>query len=146
MSQLEPASWLTECVKAASFPKLQPPSDRTKPTFEKKGTQPEALSTLTETSYMVAQLRPNRERKKREEPREGENRVEKAHGKNQTRERESRKDKGQKKAEEPQNNIEKEGMQREAQASQEKDVEQTEGASKPARAHIRKARTKARHP
>ena len=93
-------------------------SDRTKPTFDKKGTQLEALSTLTETSYMVAQLRPNRERKKREEPREGENRVEKAHGKNQTRGRESRKDKGQKKAEEPQNNREKEGMQREAQSSQ----------------------------
>ena len=41
-------------------------------------------------------------------------------GTNQTRGRESRKDPGQKKAEEPQNNREreKEGMQREAQASQ----------------------------
>ena len=122
------------------------PSDRTKPTFEKKGTQPEAMSTLTETSYMVAQLRPSRERKKKRRTKGGENRVEKAHGKNQARGRESRKDKGQKKAEEPQNNREKEGTQREAQASQKKDVKQTEGASKPARAHIRKDRTKARNP
>ena len=42
-------------LKTASFPKLQLPSDRTKPTFENKGTRPE--------------------------PGEGENRVEKAHGK-----------------------------------------------------------------
>ena len=65
MSQLEPASWLTECMKAASFPKLQPFSDRTKPTFEKKGTQPEALSTLTETSYMVVQTKQRKEKRRR---------------------------------------------------------------------------------
>ena len=65
LSQLEPASWLTECVKATSFPKLQLPSDRTKPKFENKGTRPEAMSTLTETSYLMAQLRPSRERKQK---------------------------------------------------------------------------------
>ena len=39
------------------------------------------FSTLTETSYLMAQLKPSRERKQKRRTREGENRVEKAHGK-----------------------------------------------------------------
>ena len=52
--------------KATSFPKLQLPSDRTRAKFENKGTLPEAMSTLTETSYLMARLRPSREGMQRE--------------------------------------------------------------------------------
>ena len=58
--------------KKASFPKLQLPSDKTKPTFENKSTRPEAMSTLTETRYLMAQLRPSRERKQKRRTRAGE--------------------------------------------------------------------------
>ena len=131
---------------------MQLPSDKTRPTFEKKGTRPEGMSTLTETSYLVAQLRPSRDRKQEKNPgRERKDGLEKGDGKrgssdaNQTRARKVEWVKDKKKREKSQKTIERE-RESEAQAPKNKDVEQTEGASKLTRAHIRKARTKARHP
>ena len=105
--------------KKASFPKLQLPSDKTKPTFENKSTRPEAMSTLTETSYLMAQLRPSRERKQKSRTRGGEQSREstweqsKQEGGKVERIKDKRKQKSHKTIE-----REKEGMQREAQASQ----------------------------
>ena len=64
------------------------------------------MSTLTENSYLMAQLRPSRERKQKRRTRGGKQSRESTWDKS-TRGRESRKDQGQKKAEEPQNNRER---------------------------------------
>ena len=67
-------------------------------------------------------------------------------GKDQTRGRESRKDQDKRK-QKSHKTIERDREgERGGGDPKNKDIEQTEGANKLARAHIRKARTKARHP
>ena len=68
-------SWKTARFQRFRFP-VELPSDRTKPTFKKKGKRPRGMSTLTETSYLVAQLRPSRERKQKRRTKGGREKAE----------------------------------------------------------------------